>query len=514
MTNLAADAEFIVIGSGPAGVSAAIPLVEAGRRVLMIDAAGPAPTPGERRDPLRPDDGLSPKLRTAAARDLVEPFRDALGAIEHNFHALGALGRGGLSRIWGSFVAELDEGDLAGWPLGVDDLRPSYRAVVERIGISGSADDDLASFYGRSGQVLPAPPIGPNASLLLERYRGRAKTDDFTLGLARNALLTQPRDDRQDCDLRQACLWGCSRGAIYDAAGDLKRLQRHPQFRLLDNATVRGLQPIEGDWEVNLKSGERLSAPRIVLAAGVLGTLKLVLPLLGAEKGELRLLHSPVLATPLLLPRRLFTAAPTQGYTLAQLGFRYRHGAAPDAYVTGGLYEVAALPPSSFAARLPMGRRAATEIFRALAPALLVATTYFPGSWSANRVRWQRDGNDIAIDIQGGTAPGFDALAAEVRGRLGRVWRSLGAFMLPGGAVAMPGTDAHLGGLFPMGATRPEGTNTLGELPTAPGLHLVDGSVLARIPSKPTTLTIMANADRIGRAIALLPPIEFAGPHA
>ena len=31
------DADVIVIGSGPAGVSAALPLVEAGRRVLMID---------------------------------------------------------------------------------------------------------------------------------------------------------------------------------------------------------------------------------------------------------------------------------------------------------------------------------------------------------------------------------------------------------------------------------------------------------------------------------------------
>jgi choline dehydrogenase-like flavoprotein len=499
---ISTDADFIVIGSGPAGVSAAIPLVEAGRRVVMIDASGPSPVPGERRDPLVPDDGLSPKLRTAAARNLVEPFRDALNATEQNFHALGALGRGGLSRIWGAFVAELDDGDLAGWPIDAEALRPSYRAVTERIGISGSSDDDLAEFYGRSGRILPAPKIGPTATLLLERYRRGAKSNDFALGLARNALLTQPHDERQDCDLRQACLWGCPRGAIYDAASDLKRLQRHPQFRLLDHATAQSVRQVEDGWEVNLQRGGRLSAPRVVLAAGVLGTLKLVLPLLGPESGELRLLHSPVLATPLLLPRRLFGDAPTQGYTLAQLGFRYRHGATPDAYVTGGLYEVAALPPSSFAARLPMGRRAATEIFRALAPALLVATTYFPDAWSSNRVRWRRAGDDITLNIQGGTAPDFDALAADIRSRLGRIWRSLGAYMLPGGAVAMPGTDAHLGGLFPMGSSRPEGTNSLGELAGAPGLHLVDGAVLPFIPSKPTTLTIMANADRIGRALA------------
>jgi choline dehydrogenase-like flavoprotein len=38
-----------------------------------------------------------------------------------------------------------------------------------------------------------------------------------------------------------------------------------------------------------------------------------------------------------------------------------------------------------------------------------------------------------------------------------------------------------------------------------PGLHLVDGAVLPTIPSKFTTLTVMANADRIARRLT-----EFA----
>ena len=68
--------------------------------------------------------------------------------------------------------------------------------------------------------------------------------------------------------------------------------------------------------------------------------------------------------------------------------------------------------------------------------------------------------------------------------------------------LATAGTDAHLGGLFPMGAPQPYGTSRFGELNAAPSLHLVDGSVLPSIPAKFTTLTIMANADRIGRHLA------------
>jgi thioredoxin reductase len=45
MSGLAVDAEILIIGSGPAGVSAAFPLVQAGRRVLMIDGDGAAARP-------------------------------------------------------------------------------------------------------------------------------------------------------------------------------------------------------------------------------------------------------------------------------------------------------------------------------------------------------------------------------------------------------------------------------------------------------------------------------------
>jgi len=53
-----------------------------------------------------------------------------------------------------------------------------------------------------------------------------------------------------------------------------------------------------------------------------------------------------------------------------------------------------------------------------------------------------------------------------------------------------------------MGAPDPHGTTGFGELNAAPGLSIVYGAVLPTIPAKFTTLTIMANADRIGRHLA------------
>src|SRR5207302_1781646 len=118
-------------GSGPAGVSAALPLVEAGRQVLMLDGAeegdcvpgGPARVLGAGLEGLCVEDGLSPKLRAPEARLAMAGFRRT-GAIEtDNFLPVGSLARGGLSRVWGAFVAEFDDADLQGWPINPDELR-------------------------------------------------------------------------------------------------------------------------------------------------------------------------------------------------------------------------------------------------------------------------------------------------------------------------------------------------------------------------------------------------------
>jgi choline dehydrogenase-like flavoprotein len=509
MSETAAD--VVVIGSGPAGVSAALPLVEAGRRVIMIDGghdrAAPADAPWQRMlgahlEALKADDGLSPKLRTPEARWLLGAFRQREPIEEENFLAIGALGRGGLSRIWGAFVCELQDEDLQGWPLTAYDLRQSYDAVVSRIGVSGSHDDDMAAFYGVSDALQAPPPLGPTAAAMFKRYSGARPDPEFALGRARNALITENRWQRQSCDRRLDCLWGCERGAIYDARQDIALLRQHANFELR-NAVAQRLVRADGGWDVVMAGGERLHAPRLVVAAGTLGSLRLVAPLV-PPAAELRVLNSPVMAVPLLVTRRLFGKLPAEGHSLAQLGFRLSCSAKAGDYVSGAIYEVAGLPPASFAARMPLGRRAATEIFRALAPALAVATIYFPGRYSANTVTLRASADGPRITLRGGVVPDFDEVARTVRRRLTAIWRKLGARPLPGAALATPGTDAHLGGVFPMGLAAPHGTNNYGELHAAPRLYVVDGSVLPTIPSKFTTLTIMANADRIGRYLAEL----------
>ncbi|ANL67867.1 choline dehydrogenase-related protein (plasmid) [Rhizobium phaseoli] len=495
------DADFIIVGSGPAGVSAAFPLIAAGRRVLMLDAGNDAGSEEESRsarvlgnnlESLRADDGSSPKLQTPVARGILERFRRESGITGDGFTPVASLVRGGLSNIWGAQISYLDAEDIAAWPIDIDLLQRSYERVSQRIGTSTNADLTAGA---NSGPVLP---LGAAAAHVLHRHEIAKPADgSFRLFPAVNAILSEARPGRAACDLRGDCLYGCPSGAIYNSRQDLLALQKSPHFRLLDNMRAISLTSNAG-WTIGTADGSSFCAPRIVLAAGVLGTAALLADLLPIGGEGLRLLNSPTLAIPLLSPARLLRSA-TATHSLAQLGLSLRYGERASEYVTGAIYEVGSLPAQSFVNRMPFGRKAGRAAFETIAGSLLVATIYYPGDQSRSYIH--RDAT-AGMTVRGGFADGFDIRAKDLKKRLRREWKRLGLVPLPGASLAEPGIDAHFAGTLPMGATGPFGTSVDGELNLHPGLHVVDGSILPDLSSKYITMTIMANADRIAHRLA------------
>ena len=65
--------------------------------------------------------------------------------------------------------------------------------------------------------------------------------------------------------------------------------------------------------------------------------------------------------------------------------------------------------------------------------------------------------------------------------------------------IGLPGEGNHSGGTFPM-ASKPSGfeTDVLGRLKNWNKIHIVDSSVFPTIAPTTITLTVMANAHRIG----------------
>lgn len=511
--------EVVVIGSGPAGVAAAWPLVRAGHAVRMLEAGGrsAASAPwaladrraggqsgidallGPELRGLAASADVSPKLRLAADPDGVGSYVRDLGLDAEGATIVGLNVTGGLSTVWGAVSPTFSDADMAGWPIDAAALAPSYREVAARVGLSGSTDDDLASFHGDGLPVQPALPLSPNAAALLARYRG---SDAFRLGRPRLAVLSQALGDRAACDLDGRCMWGCARRSIYSAADEIPRLEATGLFTLETASEVRRIdRRTDGNLALVFRPDggrEPLQATQVVLAAGAPSSARLALASLG--RTDIRpLALTPAFTFALLRPQALGEGLPRRSFGLAQLSFRVPVGSSSGGYAYGLLYDAGAMAAPDLVRRTVLTAAGGLRLLGALLPSLMIGLVYLPSSVSAASLRLAGDQDRPRLAVSAATSAGALALAREARRRIAPALHRLGAWVLPGSSrMLAAGSEVHYAGPLAMGDL----VTAEGEVRGAPGLTAVDGAVLPSLPAKHHTFTVMANADRIGRLLA------------
>lgn len=515
--------DVLIVGAGPAGLSAALALAELGRRVRLVDAGEHSialPPAGAYatlrfRDPqqwlwqlgrdfesMGGAGAASPKLRVPGFQRIFANYADANRLRTDGFQLVGALAAGGLSNAWGCGVAKFSAEELGPLADDASALDASFERVANRMGLSGASEDALRDYLRVDAWSDPALPLDAvHARLWRRRARAQAESG-FRLGRARVAVLSAPRGERDACDLSGMCLWGCRRGATWSAAHHMPALQRSQLVQVDPGVVVRGLRRHGDAWEVHATVGgaepRNYRARRVLLGAGTVASTRLVLGAL-AERApaQLRLQSNPMAAFLLCLPDMLGRAdGPSFG--LAQLSYVLERAAGTES-AFGNLFSTAGLPVSEFLPYLPVSRRAGLPLLRTLLPACIVGNVFLPGALSDHRVSLSGD----EMTIMGGAAPQLDGINAAVEERLRRGFRRLGAWMLPGSFVpGAPGADLHYASTLPISRTpRVHECRIDGGIAGLPGVYAIDGASLPLLPAKAHTLTIMANADRIARAL-------------
>lgn len=515
--------DIVVIGAGPAGASALHALADMGRHALLLDAGigKPAMPPSGGYLDLRREDpeqwrwllgnagamdaagAASPKLRVPGLAPLFHGYADANRLRTEGFHLVGALAAGGLSNAWGCGVARFDASELGALVGVADELDASYRIVAKRIGLSGANDDALRDYFGVDAYADPPLPLEPVSASLWRRMIERPSSSaGFEMGRARLAVLSLARDGRPPCDGRGMCLWGCEQGSTWSASREIDALGRLPTVKYESGVLVTALERNADGWDIRgLRDGVASTwrARRILLGAGTVASTRLALNALPTPPGSVRMLSNPMAAFLLMQPQ-LLGRAHVRGNGLAQLSYRLANAAGSES-ACGNLFPTAGLPVAEFLEHLPMSRRAGLPFLRVLLPAVLVGNVFLPGSLSRHEVLPQSDGGLL---IRGGQAPELDAVHAEVVGRLRRAFRRVGGLLLPGSyKPAITGADIHYVGTLPISRSPAAHECRLnGEIAGLPGVHAIDGAALPHLPAKAHTLTIMANADRVARALS------------
>jgi choline dehydrogenase-like flavoprotein len=126
----ALDGEFdvCVIGAGPAGLACAFDLHDRGLRVLLLEAGGERPVPGE------------PDVRAA---EIVHPaFHDPVDIV-----AASALG--GSTHWWGGRSVPFDPADFRHWPLSYADLLPWWDKAADFLGSRAVSESPAPGGFAR-----------------------------------------------------------------------------------------------------------------------------------------------------------------------------------------------------------------------------------------------------------------------------------------------------------------------------------------------------------------------------
>jgi choline dehydrogenase-like flavoprotein len=521
---------ILVIGSGPAGVACSSALLDAGEKVTMLDAG--LELEGARRRQLsdlgsRPSTSWEPEA-LSFLRDGVEVTRDGIPAklaygsdfayrdpigqpmTLDGAHGKPSFARGGLSNVWGASVLPYRAEEMSDWPITGADLAPHYRAALSMMPFSGRHDrleEHFPLFRDDPGNLGASSQA---EALLRDLDRNAARLSDHGVlfGASRLAVQAEGADGKPGCVHCGKCIYGCPYEFIYNSAHTLEKLRGNVAFTYCPGVVVEKLVETGSQVEVTGRSidgGEAFlqAADKVFVACGVLSTARLMLASLDAYDQPVLALDNCYFLMPLLRYRGQPGAIHERLHTLAQVFIEVadpaigQHGAHLQVYTYNELYqEELARMMGRLRGALPMIKGAALG-------RLLLIQGYLHSDLSAGiRIVLKRGsgGASPSLDLQGEpnprTRPALTALGRRLWAERGSMKAVAMSRML---RVGLPGRGFHTGGTFPMRANPgPFEVDTLGRPHGFTRVHIVDSSVFPSLPATTITLSVMANAHRIG----------------
>lgn len=532
------EIDAIVVGSGASATSAAFPLVHKGLKVVMLDV-------GHRDDhyaPLVPDAPFSsirsgdpaqhryflgdafegiPFGHVRVGAQLTPPRKFIQREVERltplatdTFAGMESLALGGLGAGWGAVAVQWDDQDLHGFPIKAADLAHHYSAVTRRVGVSGTADD-LFERYGESQELQPPLDLDSNGETLLASYERRRRALNqrgIYLGRARLAVLTRDLGTRKAQSYHDMDFYADREKSVFRPAFAVEELLTHSNFTYMRPFLVeRFLESSRGDHvevtALDTSSGrrERLRARRLLLAAGTLGTARIVLRSFERYDTPVPLVSNPYTYVPCVNLHNLGRKVKDRRHSLTQVGVIFEPGQRNRHRIHAQAYSYRSLLLFKLAKEAPLPVPEAHRVMRELMNAFVILGIHHedhPSPTKCCSLRPPREGAPERLQVDYEDPAQVVRERATAERQLLSAFRKLGCWPLkrinPGN-----GASIHYGGTVPMSSEdrdltttpscRLRGTNTV---------YLADGSVLPYLPAKALTLTLMANADRVGTIVA------------
>jgi choline dehydrogenase-like flavoprotein len=408
--------EYLVVGSGCSGATAAQTLIDAGATVTMLDVGMQSD-----KDVVIPDkdyldirkteddqhhyfigdnasgvtwDKVGKGQQLTPPRKHIAQLTDTfLGVDSDSFSPLESLAYGGLGAGWGLQSWEYSKSDLKQVGLDPEQMSAAYETVSNRIGISGLQDDAAKYTLGTLKTYQPAPTMDRNHAYILKKYEARKAAlnkQGFLLGRTPLALLTKDQDDRKKYAYQDMDFYSDNDQSAWRPWITINRLKKHPNFTYIDNYLV--LRFSEDADSVNVYAmnvttrKERVFQCRsLLLATGAIGSGRIVLRSFNKPSARLPLLCNPYAYIPCLQPAFVGKAAEPKKLGFSQLSLFYDEAGTGVDLSVASLYSYQSLMLFRIIRHAPLNFRDSGILMRYFMSGLVIMGIHHPDAGSATR---------------------------------------------------------------------------------------------------------------------------------
>lgn len=455
--------DVIVVGSGPAGVSTAYPLIKAGLRVAIIDG-GLTRKKNEKLDDFS-DINLT---ENSNGYDLFKnnsfifnkTYR--LLRIKSNVEVFQTLSKGGFSKFWHGISDFFTSSELKTLGLPVNQIQKEYKEIAKQINLKSNLTLDIHN------------------SLILKAAKSEShlSSNIYKLSSATNYTNTLSVD-------------------VFKKFKNFTYIPNQLVYKIKDGSKFVKAETISIDN--SLKS--IFQARFLILAAGSINTTRILLRSLDLFNYKTTFLTKAHYVIVCLHLRTLFKKKVSGKKRLGQLAISSKQKQKGLAKFFIQLFNFNLQSIDRAIKYLPILKSLGKISLKIIAPCLIFADVRFPAFESKDKfciLKKDSDKKDI-LEIQ------FKETEKELKDhqeelkKIKKQLKILGLIPLKTGSDYI--TSHYAGGVPYKQKDGKISVEISGKLHKANRIYIADASSWRALPSKPPTLTIMANAARIGKNI-------------
>ncbi|MCG3166508.1 MAG: hypothetical protein POELPBGB_02287 [Bacteroidia bacterium] len=527
---------YIVVGSGCTGAMAAQTLVEAGVKVLMLDAGNTDDTYEKlipekdftairQTEETQGDYLLGKKFEsiswanigsgsqlTPPRKYMVKEVEKFLEIVSQTFFPVQSLAYGGLGNGWGLGSCVFSGKELEAAGLHAAKMNAAYQTVANRIGISGAQDDIAAYTTAHLNNIMPPAPVDSNQEHLRTNYNRKKEwfaQNNFFLGRTALALITKDKDHRKAYQPKDLDFYSDKDQSAYRPWITVNELKKKNNFTYKGGIIVKQFNELENGeveiitWNKQKNEEEIFRTQKLVLAPGVLATARIILRSFPEENQTLPLLCNPYAYFPCINVSQLGKTFERNTSGFAQLSLFHDSGMQGDDIAMASLYSYKSLMLFRIIKEAPVNFRDGISLMNFLMPAFVIMGLFHPEkSGGKKSLSLLKDTSKITGDSLQAEYLLSETEKQKISGRnrlFKKAMSKLGAYPVKMIDPGM-GSSIHYAGVLPFEKQeKPFTLSPDGKLRGTKNIFVADGSGFRFLPAKGLTLSLMANAHNVAQ---------------